>query len=406
MNEKFIYAVIENDGESPPFAESRTGGIDGAPLEIVPYRDLAAVVSSIDASRFDTDLPAKRMAALSGKASSAQKEERLKADMLRYQQVNLFLLEHSGCSGMVPLRFGFTARDKEQVEEVLGRVYLQLRTLLNNLKGKVELVIHASWDLPKILQEIRDEQGILSQRSESALGGLTEDGFPDATNPQSEIENPKSIVEVGRMLFEGAEVRRKKFIEAIHNNLSPLAKDFSEGPRKAEAMILNRSYLVEREKEPLFDEAVNFLGTKYEGYLTFRYIGPLPAYSFVNVELNRGNFAMVDRARKTLRLPEKASLGEIKASYRKLILTFHPDRNPDSPRAEERCKDVVGAYEIVNAYCQSFQNFWESIPSGGERRKQSEYSFVKEEVEKVFIVKDKGTYRTMAKVTASEEQWN
>jgi len=381
MNEKFIYAVIENDGESPPFAESRTGGIDGAPLEIVPYRDLAAVVSSIDASRFDTDLPAKRMAALSGKASSAQKEERLKADMLRYQQVNLFLLEHSGCSGMVPLRFGFTARDKEQVEEVLGRVYLQLRTLLNNLKGKVELVIQTYWDLPKILLEIREAE-----------------------------DNPELVgadrVEVGRMLFEGAEVRRKKFIEAIHNNLSPLAKDFSEGPRKAEAMILNRSYLVEREKEPLFDEAVNFLGTKYEGYLTFRYIGPLPAYSFVNVELNRGNFAMVDRARKTLRLPEKASLGEIKASYRKLILTFHPDRNPDSPRAEERCKDVVGAYEIVNAYCQSFQNFWESIPSGGERRKQSEYSFVKEEVEKVFIVKDKGTYRTMAKVTASEEQWN
>jgi hypothetical protein len=275
---------------------------------------------------------------------------------------------------MVPLKFGFTARDKEQVEEVLGRVYLQLRTLLNNLKGKVELVIQTYWDLPKILLEIREAE-----------------------------DNPELVgadrVEVGRMLFEGAEVRRKKFIEAIHNNLSPLAKDFSEGPRKAEAMILNRSYLVEREKEPLFDEAVNFLGTKYEGYLTFRYIGPLPAYSFVNVELNRGNFAMVDRARKTLRLPEKASLGEIKASYRKLILTFHPDRNPDSPLAEERCKDVVGAYEIVSAYCQSFQNF-------GERRKQSEYSFVKEEVEKVFIVKDKGTYRTMAKVTASEEQWN
>lgn len=381
MKEKFIYAVIENDGESPPFAEFRTGGIDGAPLETVCYRDLAAVVSSIDSNRFEqsSDL-------------TGQQEERLKADMLRYQQVNLFLLEQSrptksrsrsdysrgladgerDRSGMLPLRFGFTARDKEQVEEVLGRVYLQLRTLLNRLKGKVELVVQAFWDLQKILQQIRDEQGILSQR----------DGFPDATNPP-EIQNQKSIVEVGRMLFEAAEVRRKKFVEAIHDNLSPIAKDFSEGPRKAEAMILNRSYLVEREKEPLFDEAMNFLGTKYERYLTFRYIGPLPAYSFVNIELNQGNFALVDKARKTMQLPEKASSEQIKASYRKLILTHHPDRNPESPRAEERCKEVVAAYEIVSAYCQSFQNF-------GERRKQSEYSFVKEEVEKVFIVDDKG----------------
>jgi hypothetical protein len=360
MSQKFIYAVIENparppsgNGESSPFAESRTGGIDDAPLEIVPYRDLAAVVSSIDASRFD---PPDKSG--SGEDSSGQNEERLKAEMLRYQLVNLFLLEQSRWSGMLPLRFGFTARDKEQVEEVLGRVYIQLKTYLDRLKGKVELVVQAFWDLPKILQEIREAE-----------------------------DNPELVsadrVQVGRMLFEASEVRRKKFIEAIHNNLSPLAKDFSEGPRKAETMILNRSYLVDKDKEPLFDEAMNFLGTKYEGYLTFRYIGPLPAYSFVNVELNQGNFALVDKARKTMQLPEKASWEQIKASYRKLILTHHPDRNPDSPRAGERCKDVVAAYEIVSAYCQSFQNF-------GERRKQSEYSFVKEEVEKVFIVDDKG----------------
>jgi len=346
QGKQFIYAVIENNAESPPFAESRTGGIDGAPLETVCYRDLAAVVSSIDASRFDPDL--------SGEASSAQ--ESLKADLLKYQQVNFFLLEQSRRSGMLPLRFGFTARDKEEVEGVLERVYIQLRTHLDRLKGKVELVVQASWDLPKILQEIAGD-------------------------------NPELVgadrVQTGRMLFEAAEVRRKKFAAAMHDKLSPFARDFSEGPRKAEAMILNRSYLVEREKEPLFDEAMDFLGTKYEGTLSFRYIGPLPAYSFVNIELNQGNFALVDKARKTMQLPEKTSWEQIKSSYRKLIMTHHPDRNPDNPQAAERCKDVVTAYEIVSAYCQSFQDF-------AERGKQSEYSFVKEEVEKAIIADDKG----------------
>src|SRR3989304_5849598 len=218
MQEKqFIYAVIENNAESPPFAESRTGGIDAAPLETVCYRDLAAVVSAIDASRFAPDL--------SGEASSAQKEENLKADLLRYQQVNFFLLEQSRRSGMLPLRFGLTARDKEGVEGVLERVYIQLRTYLDRLKGKIELVVQASWDLPKILQEIAGD-------------------------------NPELMgadrVQTGRRLFEAAEVRRKTFIAPIHEEISPFARDFSEGPRKAEAMILNRSYLVEREKEPLF----------------------------------------------------------------------------------------------------------------------------------------------------------
>ena len=351
QEKKFIYAVIENKAETPSFAAALTGGIDAAPLETVCYRDLAAVVSAIDASRFDPDV--------SGQASSAQNEEtqeRLQADLLKYQQVNSLLLEQTRRSGMLPLRFGLTARDRQEVEGVLERVYIQLRAYLDRLKGKVELVVQASWDLQNILPRIaRDHPELLS------------------ADP----------VQTGKMLFEAAEVSRKKFVETLHDKLSPFATDFSEGPRKAEEMILNRSYLVAREGEPLFDEAMNSLGNQYEGILSFRYIGPLPAYSFVNIELNQGNFALLDKARKTLQLPEKATWAQIKTAYRKLILIHHPDRNPDSPEAAQRCKEVLAAYEMVSAYCQGFQGF-------SERSKQGEFSFVQEEVEKVFIADHKG----------------
>ena len=354
QEKKFIYAVIENYAETPSFAAALIGGIDAAPLETVCYRDLAAVVSAIDASRFDPDV--------SGQASSAQNEEtqeRLKADLLKYQQVNSWLLEQTRRSGMLPLRFGLTARDKQEVERVLERVYLQLRTYLDRLKGKVELVVQASWDLHNILPGIaRDHPELLS------------------ADP----------VQTGKMLFEAAEARRKKFIEALHDKLSPFATDFSEGPRKAEEMILNRSYLVAREQEPLFDEAMNSLGNQYEGVLSFRYIGPLPVYSFFNIELNQGNFALLDKARKTLQLPEKATWAQIKTAYRKLILIHHPDRNPDSSEAAQRCKEVLAAYERVSAYCQSFQG----VQGVAERSQQGEFSFVQEEVEKVFIADHKG----------------
>jgi len=42
-----------------------------------------------------------------------------------------------------------------------------------------------------------------------------------------------------------------------------------------------------------------------------------------------------------------ASDQEIKSSYRKLALQYHPDRNPDNPEAEERFKECSEAYAVL-----------------------------------------------------------
>ncbi|MDX6657058.1 MAG: molecular chaperone DnaJ [Solirubrobacteraceae bacterium] len=50
---------------------------------------------------------------------------------------------------------------------------------------------------------------------------------------------------------------------------------------------------------------------------------------------------------QVLGVDKKASPEEIKKAYRKLARQYHPDRNPGDAKAEERFKEIQGAYDIV-----------------------------------------------------------
>ncbi len=57
---------------------------------------------------------------------------------------------------------------------------------------------------------------------------------------------------------------------------------------------------------------------------------------------------MADDLYNVLGVSKKASDDEIKKAYRKLARKYHPDRNPDDPKAEEKFKEVQGAYDVLS----------------------------------------------------------
>jgi len=50
---------------------------------------------------------------------------------------------------------------------------------------------------------------------------------------------------------------------------------------------------------------------------------------------------------KILGVDRKASQDEIKKSYRKLAMKYHPDKNPDDKKAEEKFKEINEAYQVL-----------------------------------------------------------
>jgi len=55
--------------------------------------------------------------------------------------------------------------------------------------------------------------------------------------------------------------------------------------------------------------------------------------------------------KKELRLSDDfATQNEVRKTYRKLALSFHPDRNPNTPGIEKEFDEVTKAYKILGNY--------------------------------------------------------
>ena len=49
-----------------------------------------------------------------------------------------------------------------------------------------------------------------------------------------------------------------------------------------------------------------------------------------------------------LGINKNATEDEIKKSYRKLAVKYHPDKNPGNKTAEEKFKEISEAYEVLS----------------------------------------------------------
>jgi len=80
---------------------------------------------------------------------------------------------------------------------------------------------------------------------------------------------------------------------------------------------------------------------------------------------------MIPSCYKTLGVEPGASREEVKLAYRRLAAFYHPDRNPDDPRALERFRAVIDAYRQLLSEANALEANEKSLPPSVSNRRRN-----------------------------------
>jgi Gas vesicle synthesis protein GvpL/GvpF len=157
-------------------------------------------------------------------------------------------------------------------EELLGAHASDLRTQLDEMDGKVELNIKAIYEEQGILREVLAETPGIAELKRSL------EGKPEEATYYERIR-------LGELVAEALSAKREQDERGLVERLVPHALAVQVGPAVHERMAANVSFLVDRERLAEFDRAVDALGAEQAGRIRFKYTGPLPPHSFVELSM-------------------------------------------------------------------------------------------------------------------------
>jgi hypothetical protein len=185
------------------------------------------------------------------------------------------VLEQAREQGMVlPMRFGVVMPDGDTVREQLLDGYRdELLMQLQDLQGKVELRLRATYDERTLMEDIRKARPDIAKLS-------------DALRDQPADATYYERIELGQKVAQAVEQAANDDLATILDALEPLAVAVAVGEPEHEQVAATASFLVEETQIEAFDRAVDELGRHSAGRLIFRYTGPLAPYSFVELPMS------------------------------------------------------------------------------------------------------------------------
>jgi hypothetical protein len=172
---------------------------------------------------------------------------------------------------LLPVRFYTVAPNAEEIRSLLRRRYQEFKKLLRELDNKVELGIKALWrDMNAIFQKIAKENGEIKALGAKVTGCSAKKAGQDKGA-------------LGEMLKLALEHKRAQERETLLQPLRQLSSNSYLNKTYGDDMLMNAAFLVDRAWEKEFDVEVERLVAQHGDRIEFKYVGPAPPYSFVNI---------------------------------------------------------------------------------------------------------------------------
>ncbi|SDX95962.1 GvpL/GvpF family gas vesicle protein [Salimicrobium album] len=176
---------------------------------------------------------------------------------------------------VVPVSFGNVFRSEEDVNALLENLHPELVKLFPEVHGKIEVGLKVTAK-KEWLEELTSGNETLTAQKKRVDAKSKEAGYFDR-------------MKLGEMAANLVKEKREEVEKNIHSTLESQAVSAKSNEPSGEKMLLNGAYLIEKEKEEAFDEAVNELHEQWKDKVDFHYTGPWPAYNFINMKLKVEN---------------------------------------------------------------------------------------------------------------------
>lgn len=238
----YIYGIIPGDTE----IESGTTGVGDPPAEVrlVRHGDLAALVSDIN-----VDKPLGRP-----------------EDLVAHEEL---LDGAAGDVPVLPLRFGAVVSDDNAVAtELLEEHHDEFTDALEQLEGRAQYVVKGRYDEQRILRDVleqNDEAGRLREQ----IQGTDE----DATRDQR--------IRLGEIINDAVNGCRERDTQVLVDAVSDYVESTVVREPTHELDAVHTAFLVQTDRAPDLERALDELAQEWNGRIELRLIGPLAAYDFV-----------------------------------------------------------------------------------------------------------------------------
>jgi hypothetical protein len=262
----YVYCVGEEDVLAPLFNKVLPEAIEeGAGFELVGAGGLAAVASTVPMSDYGEVILEERLNDPAWVATRAMRHE--------------LVVEHfAAAAAIVPLRFATIYLSRESVERMLAKRDVQLRTLVNLVRGREEWGLNIYVDRKRLRDEVVKVSPRLREMSEQA----------DALSPGRAYMLRKQIDALRDT--EAGEVRKRVKSEASllchHARLVGVGSKPLRANEKTEhgEVVARVVFLLDRRRRKALHTRAEKLAAEYAPLgFKMELVGPWPAYYFTKI---------------------------------------------------------------------------------------------------------------------------